>query len=212
MVDYDDFYEPVQQSFVKVVLIFGGVALVLVLFMFQMFRLQERDRRSATEISDLKTLNQALEELHRSEESLAHGQRLQMMGTLTGGIAHEFNNFLTPITGYADLIMADADPGSEIYDNAMEISEAAQKAQEVVKQISSMSRKNVETVYDAVFVEGLLHRTRKLVETNCPKNVELKEENELSGECVLGNATQLQQVLLNISINAIHAIGSGAES
>lgn len=58
MVDYDDFYEPVQQSFVKVVLIFGGVALVLVLFMFQMFRLQERDRRSATEISDLKTLNQ----------------------------------------------------------------------------------------------------------------------------------------------------------
>ena len=57
-------------------------------------------------------------------------------------------------------------------------------------------------------VEGLLHRTRKLVETNCPKNVELKEENELSGECVLGNATQLQQVLLNISINAIHAIGT----
>ena len=208
VVDYDDFYEPVQQSFVKVVLIFGGVALVLVLFMFQMFRLQERDRRSATEISDLKTLNQTLEELHRSEESLAHDQRLQMMGTLTGGIAHEFNNFLTPITGYADLIMADADPGSEIYDNAMEISEAAQKAQEVVKQISSMSRKNVETVYDAVSVEGLLHRTRKLVETNCPKNVELKEENELSGECVLGNATQLQQVLLNISINAIHAIGA----
>lgn len=141
VVDYDDLYEPVQQSFVKVVLIFGGVALVLVLFMFRMFRLQERDRRSATEISDLKTLNQTLEELHRSEESLAHGQRLQMMGTLTGGIAHEFNNFLTPITGYADLIMADADPGSEIYDNAMEISEAAQKAQEVVKQISSMSRK-----------------------------------------------------------------------
>lgn len=50
------------------------------------------------------------------------------------------------------------------------------------------------------------------METNCPKNVELKEENELSGECVLGNATQLQQVMLNISINAIHAIGARAES
>mgnify|MGYP002519008515 CR=1 FL=1 len=207
VVDYDDLYAPVQQSFVKVVLIFSIVAVVLLLFMFQMLRLQERDRRSATEISDLKLLNQTLEELHRSEESLAHGQRLQMMGTLTGGIAHEFNNFLTPITGYADLIMADADPGSEIYDNAMEISEAAQKAQEVVKQISSMSRKNVETVYDAVSAEGLLHQTRKLVETNCPKNVELKEECNLNGACVLGNATQLQQVLLNICINGIHAIG-----
>ena len=103
VVDYDDFYEPVQQSFVKVALIFGGVALVLVLFMFQMFRLQERDRRSATEISDLKTLNQTLEELHRSEESLAHGQRLQMMGTLTGGIAH--NKRLTDfIAAHVDFI------------------------------------------------------------------------------------------------------------
>ena len=208
VVDYDDLYQPVRDSFLKMALMFSAVAVVLVLFTGMIFRLQWKNQRSVTKINDLQEVNEALEELQKSRESLAHDQRLQLMGTLTGGIAHEFNNFLTPITGYADLIMADADPGSEIYDNAMEISEAAQKAQEVVKQISSMSRKNVETVYDAVSVEGLLHRTRKLVETNCPKNVELKEENELSGECVLGNATQLQQVLLNISINAIHAIGA----
>ena len=208
VVDYDDLYQPVAGSFRKMAVMFGSIALVLVLLTIFIFRLQQKNTRSAARITSLQEVNDALEELHRSEEFLQHGQRLQLMGTLTGGIAHEFNNFLTPITGYADLIMADADPGSEIYDNAMEISEAAQKAQEVVKQISSMSRKNVETVYDAVSVEGLLHRTRKLVETNCPKNVELKEENELSGECVLGNATQLQQVMLNISINAIHAIGA----
>ena len=208
VVDYDDLYQPVAGSFRKMAVMCGSIALVLVLLTVFIFRLQQKNTRSAARITSLQEVNDALEELHRSEEFLQHGQRLQLMGTLTGGIAHEFNNFLTPITGYADLIMADADPGSEIYDNAMEISEAAQKAQEVVKQISSMSRKNVETVYDAVSVEGLLHRTRKLVETNCPKNVELKEENELSGECVLGNATQLQQVLLNISINAIHAIGA----
>ena len=208
VVDYDDLYQPVRDSFLKMAFMFSAVAVVLVLFAGMIFRLQRKNQRSVTKINDLQEVNEALEELQKSRESLAHDQRLQLMGTLTVGIAHEFNNFLTPITGYADLIMADADPGSEIYDNAMEISEAAQKAQEVVKQISSMSRKNVETVYDAVSVEGLLHRTRKLVETNCPKNVELKEENELSGECVLGNATQLQQVLLNISINAIHAIGT----
>ena len=208
VVDYDDLYQPVRDSFLKMALMFSAVAVVLVLFTGMIFRLQWKNQRSVTKINDLQEVNEALEELQKSRESLAHDQRLQLMGTLTGGIAHEFNNFLTPITGYADLIMADADPGSEIYDNAMEISEAAQKAQEVVKQISSMSRKNVETVYDAVSVEGLLHRTRKLVETNCPKNVELCEENALTGECVLGNATQLQQVLLNISINAIHAIGA----
>ena len=150
VVDYDDLYRPVQESFFKLAALFGAIGVVLVLFTVLVFRLQQKQKKDATEISDLKTLNSTLEELHRSEESLAHGQRLQLMGTLTGGIAHEFNNFLTPILGYADFIMADAEPGSEIYDNAMEISEAAQKAQDVVRQISSMSRKNVETVYDAV--------------------------------------------------------------
>ena len=138
---------------------------------------------------------------------MQHGQRLQLMGTLTGGIAHEFNNFLTPITGYADLIMADADPESEIYDNAREISEAAEKARDVVKQISAMSRRNVETIYDAVSVKKMLEQTRKLVETNCPKQIEILEQVDLNEEEVLGSMTQLQQVLLNICINAIHAIG-----
>ena len=212
VVDYDDLYRPVQESFFKLAALFGGIGVVLVLFTVLVFRLQQKQKKDATEISDLKTLNATLEELHRSEESLAHGQRLQLMGTLTGGIAHEFNNFLTPILGYADFIMADAEPGSEIYDNAMEISEAAQKAQDVVRQISSMSRKNVETVYDAVPVESLIDHTCKLVETNCPRQVELKRELELNGENVLGNSTQLQQVLLNVCINGIHAIGVGQGS
>ena len=124
--------------------------------------------------------------------------------------AHEFNNFLTPITGYADLIMADADPESEIYDNALEISEAAEKARDVVKQISAMSRKNVETIYDAIPVKKMLRQTRKLVETNCPKQVEFVEQVDLNEEEVLGNSTQLQQVLLNICVNAIYAIGPSA--
>ena len=115
-------------------------------------------------------------------------------------------------TSFRIRAMADADPESEIYDNAREISEAAEKARDVVKQISSMSRKNVETVYDAVPVESLVEHTCKLVETNCPKQVRLRQELELHGENVLGNSTQLQQVLLNICINGIHAIGVGEGS
>lgn len=207
VVDYDDLFQPVADSFRKVAVLFGAIALVLVLFVVLVFRLQMKAQRNASEISTLKDLNATLEELHRSEESLAHGQRLQLMGTLTGDIAHEFNNFLTPITGYADLIMADAEPGSEIYDNAFEISEAAQKAQDVVRQISSMSRKNVETVYDAVPVERLLRRTRSLAATNCPRKIHLCEDYHVENVFVLGNSTQLQQVLLNVCVNAIHAIG-----
>jgi len=188
VVDYDDLYQPVRDSFLKMALMFSAVAVVLVLFTGMIFRLQRKNQRSVTKINDLQEVNEALEELQKSRESLAHDQRLQLMGTLTGGIAHEFNNFLTPITGYADLIMADADPESEIYDNAREISEAAEKARDVVKQISSMSRKNVETVYDAVPVESLIEHTCKLVETNCPKQVRLRQE--LGREPVLSELSE----------------------
>lgn len=207
VVDYDDLYQPVAESFRKMAVMFSSIALVMVLLTVFIFHLQQKNSQKAAQITSLQEVNEALEELHRSEEFLQHGQRLQLMGTLTGGIAHEFNNFLTPITGYADLIMADADPESEIYDNAREISEAAEKARDVVKQISAMSRRNVETIYDAVSVKKMLEQTRKLVETNCPKQIEILEQVDLNEEEVLGSMTQLQQVLLNICINAIHAIG-----
>lgn len=210
VVDYDDLYQPVADSFRKMALMFSAIAFIMVLLTAFIFRLQQKNSQNTARINALQEVNDALEELHRSEEFLQHGQRLQLMGTLTGGIAHEFNNFLTPITGYADLIMADADPESEIYDNALEISEAAEKAQDVVKQISAMSRKNVETIYDAIPVKKMLRQTRKLVETNCPKQVEFVEQVDLNEEEVLGNSTQLQQVLLNICVNAIYAIGSSA--
>ena len=210
VVDYDDLYQPVADSFRKMALMFSAIAFIMVLLTAFIFRLQQKNSQNTARINALQEVNDALEELHRSEEFLQHGQRLQLMGTLTGGIAHEFNNFLTPITGYADLIMADADPESEIYDNALEISEAAEKARDVVKQISAMSRKNVETIYDAIPVKKMLRQTRKLVETNCPKQVEFVEQVGLNEEEVLGNSTQLQQVLLNICVNAIYAIGPSA--
>ena len=210
VVDYDDLYQPVADSFRKMAVLFSAIAFIMVLLTAFIFRLQQKNSQNTARINALQEVNDALEELHRSEEFLQHGQRLQLMGTLTGGIAHEFNNFLTPITGYADLIMADADPESEIYDNALEISEAAEKARDVVKQISAMSRKNVETIYDAIPVKKMLRQTRKLVETNCPKQVEFVEQVDLNEEEVLGNSTQLQQVLLNICVNAIYAIGPSA--
>lgn len=209
VLDYDDLYKPVSQSFQKLLIFFVLLMGFVILTTVYIFKLLIKNRNSARKIDSLEEINSALEELHRSEETLAHSQRLQLMGTLTGGIAHEFNNFLTPITGYADLIMADSDPESEIYDNALEISEAAEKAKDVVKQISSMSRKNIETVYDTVDVKNLLEQTLKLVHTNLPKNVKLKSDTETENALILGNATQLQQVLLNISVNAIHAMKEG---
>ena len=74
------------------------------------------------------------------QEQMSHDQRLQLMGTLTGGIAHEFNNLLTPIMGYSGMIMADSDPSEDVYDSAQEIYSAAEKAKDIIRQIAALSR------------------------------------------------------------------------
>lgn len=163
--------------------------------------------KSSREIKNLKELNSLLENVQRSEDAIAHQERLQIMGTMTGGIAHEFNNFLTPIMGHAELLMMELPEGSDEQDSAKEILEASEKAMDVVKQISSLSRKNVETVYKCIPVKKMMQRALKMIASVCPPQVHLESELQVEQENILGNTTQLNQVLLNICVNAIHAIG-----
>lgn len=207
VVDYDDFYLPIEHGFRNVSLLYMGALLgFLLMFGFAGKLLLDR-RRASEQIDMLQELNERLEEVHRGEELLAHQQRLQVMGTMTGGIAHEFNNFLTPIMGHAELLMMELPEDSEEYDSALEIYEASEKAKDVIRQISSMSRRNVETVYKSIPVCKLLPRVVKMMDSICPSHIHLKTEIESADACVLGNGTQINQVLLNISVNAFHAIG-----
>lgn len=207
VIDYDDLYAPVAQGVQNLLMTFAVGSLFFVLLAAYVGKLLFERRRADSEITYLRELNQVLEEMHRSEETVAHQQRLQIMGTMTGGIAHEFNNFLTPIMGHAELLMLELPEDSEAYESAQEIYEASEKAKDVVRQISSMSRKNVETVYKNIPCRKFLTRAAKMVQSVCPANVTLQEDFAKREGYILGNPTQLNQVLLNICVNAIHAIG-----
>lgn len=207
VIDYDDIYHPIVSGALKLFgfcfFIFSMLA-VMAMSMLQMVWQRKQDTR---QIAYLTELNRILEDMHRSEETIAHQQRLQIMGTMTGGIAHEFNNLLTPIMGYADLLMMELPEDSEQKEYAMEIYEAAEKAKDIVRQISSLSRKNMETVFKNEKAERLITRAMKMVRSVCPAHVHLEQEICLNGECILCNETQLNQVILNICVNSVHAIG-----
>ena len=96
---------------------------------------------------------------------------------------------------------------SDAYESAMEIYEASEKAKDVIRQISSMSRRNVETVYRQIPAGKLMSRAMKMMESICPAHIHLKTDFQLKDQSILGNSTQINQVLLNICVNAIHAIG-----
>lgn len=207
VIDYDDLYEPIAEGFLKMVCIFVGILLAAGIAVVLFGRVMRDMRRAVREINDLKELNEQLEKMHRSEQNIAHQQRLQIMGTMTGGIAHEFNNFLTPIMGYAELLMMELPEGSEEQDSAKEIYEASEKAKDVVRQISSLSRKNVETVYKNISIKKFMTRAERMMESVCTPLIHMESEFCVDDEMILGNATQLNQVLLNVCVNAVHAIG-----
>lgn len=207
VVDYDDFNAPIEEGFYKVsVLFIGSFILSLVMLLVMNGLLIER-QRSRQEIANLRELNERLEIIHKGEEWIGHQQRLQIIGTMTGGIAHEFNNLLTPIMGYSELLMLELPEDSDAYENAHEIYDASEKAKDVIRQISSLSRRNVETVYKKQDVLPLLARSCKMMHSICPASITLEEDfNVPKDSAILCNSTQINQVLLNLCINAIHAI------
>ncbi|MBE6003596.1 MAG: response regulator [Lachnospiraceae bacterium] len=206
VVDYDDYYQPILEGFQGIVMVSFGILLIFVCASVGILKLISANNRATHEIDYLKNLNQVLEEMHRSENAIAHQQRLQIMGTMTGGIAHEFNNFLTPIMGHAELLMMSLPEDSEEYDSAREILQASEKAKDVVHQMSAMSRKNVETIFRNLEASKLVNRFFRMAESICPESVELFKENTVKDEYILGNSTQINQVLLNITVNGIQAM------
>lgn len=208
VVDYSDFYEPIQDSFQDIIAVFAGILLVAIVMMMIIGSLALTNKKRREEVDYLKQLNQTLEELHKSEQTISHQQRLQVIGAMTSGIVHEFNNFLTPIVGYADLLALDLEEGTEDYEYVCEITDAADKARDMIRQIASMSHRNIETVYKNFSVAQMIRRAMKMVATVCPPNVQVEESTNLANEEILGNVTQIHQVILNICVNGIHAIGS----
>lgn len=204
--DYNDIYMPVLQGFRSIIaamlLMFAAIAGVLGVCIRLVFQRQ----KDSEEIAYLRDLNDILQRMKRSEETIAHQQRLQIMGTMTGGIAHEFNNLLTPIMGYADILMMELPEGSEEYENVSEIYDAAEKAKEIIQQLSTLSRRNMETAFKELSIKTAISRAVKMVRSVCPVNIQVKEDlgEDLD---ILGNQTQINQVMLNICMNAVHAIG-----
>lgn len=155
----------------------------------------------------LRDLNSSLEEMHRSEEKLRHFQRLETIGTLTGGIAHELNNMLTPIMAYSVLLLEEFPPEDERRQDVEEIYSASAKAKEVIQQISLISRKDSDVAFVRLNLHEELTRALRMVGSVKPKGMTLDILLELPHNCqMMGSSTQLTQVILNLCTNAFQAM------
>ena len=149
---------------------------------------------------------ETVETLHQAEEQLRHSQKLEAVGRLAGGIAHDFNNLLTAIIGYSELI--EKRNGGDTREHAQLIRKAGEQAAALTRQLLAFSRKQLlePRVLD---LNALVSDMEKLLQRVIGEGIRIAIESKAAHARVCADPNQLEQVLLNLAVNARDAMPGG---
>ncbi len=152
---------------------------------------------------------QNVTEQYRLERQLRHTQKMEAIGTLAGGVAHDFNNVLTPIMGYTEIIrlklQQDGFSDRAVYDYLEQILKASKRAKSLVEQVLTFSR-STEKKAMLQYMHPIIKEVMKLMRVTLPSTIVIHEEvNERCGRVLL-DPVQIHQVLINLCTNAAHAM------
>lgn len=156
-------------------------------------------------ITDLTDRKQAEEERQLLQAQLLQAQKLEAIGTLTGGIAHDFNNLLLIMLGNTELALEDVPVGTAAYENLGEVLKAGRRAKAFVQQLLTFGRPH-QHGQRPLLLQPVLEDTLSLLRASLLKTVTLSTDFSCPTGAVLADPTQIQQLLINLCINAVHAM------
>jgi PAS domain S-box-containing protein len=142
------------------------------------------------------------------EEELRRAQKMAAIGTPAGGIAHDFNNILGAILGYGEMAQGKATDGRSIEDELDQVMQAGQRGKRLVDHILAFSRSAVAKRVP-VHVQSVVDEVLRLLAASLPADVRLESDLRAGDAALLGDATQLHQVAMNLCTNAIQAMPHG---
>jgi PAS domain S-box-containing protein len=138
------------------------------------------------------------------EAKLSQAQKFEAIATLAGGIAHDFNNILAPIIGFTEMALNDSSLPGQIRNGLEQVFNAGLRAKDLVRQILTFSRPDEETGRRPLEISLIVKEVLKLLRASLPAAIEIKQNLEKGR--VLADATQIHQVLMNLCVNATHAM------
>ncbi len=171
-----------------------------------------QDRIYAAQIvsQDVTERKKAEQDKQSLEMQLRQAQKMEALGTLAGGIAHDFNNILAAIIGYGELALDDARRGKVSPEEIQQILKASGRARELVRQILTFGRKGVFEL-KPLNLNQVVVETLPIIERTIPKMISLEMHLDQNLNLVNGDASQFEQVLLNLATNANDAMPEGGK-
>ena len=143
----------------------------------------------------------------RLESELYQSQKMEALGRLASGIAHDFNNVLTPIIGFTERVRRKLSSESKEVQDLDRVLNAADHAKQLISQILSFSRKS-KTINTPVRLKSLIDETLDLLSSTLPANITVRKEYD-DTPLIMGDSGLLHQVLMNLCVNASHAMPEG---
>ena len=139
------------------------------------------------------------------EDRLQQAQKMESIGALAGGVAHDFNNVLYAMIGFTELALEDTPEGSLIRKNLNQVLQGAMRAKDMVKQILTFSRQS-GAKKKPIKIQRVVKETLKLLRASIPSTIEIRQDIDPACDPVLADQTQIHQVVMNLAINAYHAM------
>ena len=159
-------------------------------------------------IVDIGARKNAEDERRRLEEQLRQAQKMEALGTLAGGVAHDFNNILGTIVGYAELIRGTTSDGSPVAADIDELLRAAQRGKELITRILLFSRRQT-AARQPLDLSGTVSEAARLLRSSIPAGIEIRSRLGPSNPRIAGDATAVHQVVMNLANNAAYAMPNG---
>ncbi len=165
-------------------------------------------RQAHAEISHFIAIKQDITERKKFQYEVLQAQKIQSIGTLAGGVAHDFNNILGIILIYASLLEQSALSKEKILEGSRAINRAVDRGKELVRQILTFARKT-EIVFEPINVVELIYELLSMLRQTFPKVITFTENFAKEIPFIFGDRVQIHQVLLNLFVNARDAMPNG---
>jgi two-component system, cell cycle sensor histidine kinase and response regulator CckA len=158
----------------------------------------------------LEAIAEDITERRVLEDQFRQAQKMEAVGRLAGGIAHDFNNLLMVIGGYTEVVLSQLTVGHPLYSKAEAIQQASDRATTLTRQLLAFSRKQLLEL-KIVDVNAIVSDMERLLRPLIGEDIELTTQLEPSVGCTRADAGQLEQVIMNLVVNAKDALPTGGK-